>query len=169
MSDLVPDDRSDPRDELAAYLAGDLDEPGSARVAARLAEDPAARRELELLEAAWDALDLLPAVPVGEHFTAATLELVALSAQREAQELAGWRRWLVRALGIAGLAATVGLGFLAARGWSATQEVNAADLALWEDLDALRQIDSVEYLRALRAAGLFRGPPVEEHVDAAPR
>ena len=84
------------REELVAYLDGELDEASRRRVEERLATDSAYRTELQLLEQAWDCLDQLPMQTVDEQFTRSTIEMVALAAEedvvREQAELPKRRR-----------------------------------------------------------------------------
>ena len=48
------------RDNLVAYLDGELDEAAVRSLEARLARDPQARQELEALKRSWEMLDYLP-------------------------------------------------------------------------------------------------------------
>ena len=73
------------QEELTAYLDGELDPAGSRRVEERLKNDPAYREELQRLEQAWNMLDELDRVVVGEAFTRTTMEIVAVAAADDAR------------------------------------------------------------------------------------
>ncbi len=173
------DDSSHPAasldEQLVAYLDGELDVESRRRVEELLSSDAQARRRLQQMERTWDLLDDLDAVPPGNQFTQTTLEMVAVAADQDVrQSLAEAprrrrRRWLVAGLTL--LAALAG-GFFTVV-WLAPDPNRqlVEDLPVLENLDEYRQIDDIEFLRLLRAAGLFvsRGetpngaapPPVE--------
>ena len=48
------------RDNLVAYLDGELPDGESRRIATKLTSSPTARREVEALERTWQLLDHLP-------------------------------------------------------------------------------------------------------------
>ncbi len=64
------------RADLVAYLDGELDAEASQALETRLARDPAARSELELLRRTWELLDYLPQPEPSATFTHRTLERV---------------------------------------------------------------------------------------------
>src|SRR5689334_24912554 len=63
------------RDELTAYLDGELDEATAAVVEQRLRDDPALRREAETLKRAWEMLDFLPQPEPSTDFASRTLSM----------------------------------------------------------------------------------------------
>ncbi len=141
-------------EQLADYLAGQLPPAAARAVEAQLAADSGARRELQLLDQAWQALDELPRAAATVQFVGRTLEMAAL--QVDPASRPWWRRatggWA--AAGIAWLL-LVGVGFGAIRLWDNGNRQLLEDLPLLENLDAYRQVDRVEFLRALADAGLF--------------
>ncbi len=149
----ISDDAHGPlsRERLAAYLDGQLSAEEQTAIETRLAADPQVRRELQLLERAWDALDELPEVPHSTDFTRSTIEMVALAATSERRATSAGRRWLAGGL----LLAALGIGFATALWWPSPTDALVRDLPLLEHLDAYRQVDSLEFLRALEKAGLF--------------
>jgi anti-sigma factor RsiW len=145
--------------ELVAYLDGELDADAQRAVEEKLGRDEAYRLEMQQLQKAWDALECLPRVTVGDSFAATTVEMVALSAdedlaKQKADSPARRRRqWL---LGAGGMAAAVALGFAVTMLVlpNANDEL-ARDLPVLEHLDELQQVGDVESLRLIHAAGLF--------------
>ena len=84
-----PTPDSAPLDEqLVAYLDGELDEETARRIETLVAEDPALGDRLAQLGQTWEMLDELDRAETEGVFTEATLELVALQAEQEAQEQA---------------------------------------------------------------------------------
>jgi len=149
--------------ELVAYLDGELDADAQRTVEEKLGRDEAYRREMQQLQKAWDMLECLPRVVVGESFAATTVEMVALSADEELTQPKAQlpsrrrRQWL---LASGGLIAAAAVGFAAT--WLMLPNANdelAEDLPVLENLDALQQMGDVESLRLIHAAGLFPDVP----------
>jgi anti-sigma factor RsiW len=147
------------REELVAYLDGELDSEESLRVERRLAEDAHYRRALQELERAWDLLDTLPRSEPDETFTRSTVEMVALSAASDVDELRVRARRR-RAVAGVGLAASLIVALLAGFGavyWkvSAPNRELVRDLPVIEHMEYYRHAESLEFLRRLDAEGLF--------------
>ncbi|MCA9270972.1 MAG: hypothetical protein KDA41_20970, partial [Planctomycetales bacterium] len=102
------------REELVAYLDGELEAPDRSRVERRLADDDAYRRQLQALEQAWDLLDALPRTEVGASFTQTTVEMVAVAAEEEnseAKRAAQRQRWVRGAAAAAAVVLAALLGY----------------------------------------------------------
>jgi len=159
MSHDSADDEAQLREELVAYLDGELDAEQSRRIEERAAVEPNARHMLEELDRTWHMLDELDSPPTSEDFTCTTLEMVALAAAEDVQEAKAQRpRRRLRA----GLWAAGGLLGAAAAGFlivtSLIPDPNAQllqDLPILENYDQYREIGSIEFLRALNNAELF--------------
>src|SRR4051812_1944661 len=86
------------REELVAYLDGELDEEQAHSVEARISMDPTLRAEAETLKRAWDMLDYLPRPEPSPSFTNRTLDRISVretaAALRPARKAP---RWLVAA------------------------------------------------------------------------
>jgi len=67
----------DEREDLVAYLDGELDEEAARAVEAKLSLDPQARTEADALRRAWDLLDYLPQAEPSRSFTHRTLSRIA--------------------------------------------------------------------------------------------
>jgi anti-sigma factor RsiW len=147
------------REELVAYLDGELDPQQSRQIEQRAAVEPDARRMLQELDRTWHMLDELDAPPTSEDFTRTTLEMVALAAVGDAEKAKAQRprqrlrAWLWAAAGLVGAAAA---GFLVVA--ALLPDPNAQllqDLPILENFDQYREIDSVDFLRALNKEKLF--------------
>jgi anti-sigma factor RsiW len=57
------------RDDLTAYLDGELDDAATHEIEQVLAQSPVARNEVEMLTRTWEMLSLLPRAQAGEDFT----------------------------------------------------------------------------------------------------
>ena len=166
----MPDDRdktdfageaAELKEQLVAYLDGELDEPTKQRIEARLAVDPGLREALSRLERTWDLLDDLDQANVDETFTQSTIQMVALAAsdeirlREEEAPRRRRRRWLV---GGGSVAAAALAGYAAvALLWPNPNEQLLKDLPVLENLDHYSQIDDVEFLRLLAAENIFAG------------
>ena len=153
-------DDIDPIDEeLVAYLDGEIDATGRARVEQRLAEDADYRDRLRRMQRTWDALDLLPRNNVGEAFTSSTMTLVVAEQQVEATQAVkqfknqrGQRWLLVAAATLA--AATISFALVYRRLTSADREL-VNDLPIIEQVDQLHNTPSVEFISHLQQQGMF--------------
>jgi anti-sigma factor RsiW len=68
-----PTHDSSTREELVAYLDGELDAAARQSVEERLARDAEYRSHLQSLQQAWDLLDELPRSSASESFTRTTV------------------------------------------------------------------------------------------------
>jgi anti-sigma factor RsiW len=152
-------DEAQLREELVAYLDGELDAEQSRRIEERARVEPDARRMLEELDRTWHMLDELDSPATGEDFTCTTLEMVALAAADDARKArAGRPRRRLRAIlwAAAGLVGAAAAGFVIAT--SLVPDPNAQlleDLPILENYDQYREIDSIDFLRALNKEKLF--------------
>jgi hypothetical protein len=160
MSDL-PTNNEQLDEQLTAYLDGELPPAEARRVEDLLAGDDRARKRLNQLASSWDLLDQLPRSAVDEKFARTTVEMVAVSAEKELAEAKAAEparrhsRWLAAAV-IALLAA--GVGFTAVS--VATPNHNdalLADLPVIVNLEQYRPVGSIELLRELNKSKSFPG------------
>jgi anti-sigma factor RsiW len=157
LSDLL--DNEQIREELVAYLDGELDSEEALRVERRLGEDAAYRQALQELEKTWDLLDVLPHIQPDEDFTRTTVEMVALSAAEDVEQVQrlGERR---RRAALVASAAAVLVAALAGFGavyWTAARPNRelVSDLPVIENMEYYRHAENVDFLRRLDQAGLF--------------
>jgi anti-sigma factor RsiW len=150
------------REDLVAYLDGELTEATCQEVEALLARSAEARREVEALTRVADLLDALPPAAASDQFTARTLSSIRVEGVPQPRlNGAGKRR--VRqgaafAVAAAGLMLAAGLGFLTTQRWIPTDsERIVEELPLLDRLDVYSEIGSVDFLRDLQRSGLFNG------------
>lgn len=146
-------------DELSAYLDGELDAAGVRAVEERLARDPVYHQELQRLERAWDLLDRLPRAAVDDSFTKTTIEMVAVAAAEDAQQVLNElprRQRRQRTIGAVAVLAVGLVGFFAGRWlWPNPNEQLLEDLPVIKNFELYYQADNLEFLRMLDSEGLF--------------
>ncbi|MFN4259581.1 MAG: hypothetical protein ACK4RK_09800 [Gemmataceae bacterium] len=99
------------REELVAYLDGELDADAAHRLQTRLQLDPRARSEAESLQQAWDLLDYLPQPAPSSSFTHRTLDRVSAYQSAPRPRLLGGGKWTTRAAWTAALLLAVAVGY----------------------------------------------------------
>ena len=152
-----PADGAEFREQLVAYLDGELAPAAAREIERRLAREPKVQEELRQLQQAWDLLDRLPRAEVDAKFTRSTVEMIAVAAEKEAERPAAslWNRW-PRLWKAAGLAAACATGYLIVRfGWPDPNQQLLRDLPVLENLEAYRQTPDLDFLRRLGDADLF--------------
>jgi anti-sigma factor RsiW len=168
------------RDNLVAYLDGELDEKTVRALEAKLARDPQARSELEALKRTGNMLEYLPRGEASPQFTSRTIErlstiqpamIAAADSDQTALEPSGPRLpngWPVFAGWSLGILAAALLGYFGTRAYwlrqrpSLPQDMDAAliqDLRLYENKRLYDQVDNVNFLRSLDVSKLFDDQP----------
>lgn len=152
MKRLNPEDR----DNLVAYLDGELDDKSTSSIDAALAQSPVARHEVEMLTRTWELLDLLPDTQAPESFTQTTVQIAL---QGEAAPTSSALDELIpkiqKAVGIAAFA--LGLCLVSWSGYMLTQRwiENDADglienLPVVENLELFQDIENIDLLEDLK-------------------
>ncbi len=143
------------REELVAYLDGELAGDDEAAIEARIARDQHCRADMQRFERVWNALDVLPRATVDDAFTQTTIEMVAVEAAQEvnqqtlmmpARKRSRTMRWVAVAI-----AATIA-GLVLSR--VVVPNPNRSlynNLPLIAEFDAYNQRLDVDFLRQLRA------------------
>jgi anti-sigma factor RsiW len=144
---------------LVAYLDGELDAEQNQLVERRLSEDNRFRLELQQLQFSWDLLDELPKAEASETFTQTTVEMVALSAERDWQQEGSRRQRFIqlrRVLLTGGIATAAAISFFVTSAFLARpNERLLKDLPVIENVDLYRVADSIEFLQQLEEEQLF--------------
>jgi len=167
-TEIPPSDSQSMRDELVAYLDGELDLDTSRRVEQWLAENPAAREELRRMEQTWLLLNQLPRSETDASFTETTVEMIALGGRRKAttrQSRAGSGKLAFIWPLLAWLALAISVGMLIASLRPDRNRKLLEDLPVLEHLDAYRHAESVEYLRSLNESESFEADVAETETD----
>src|SRR5438552_2488606 len=147
------------REELVAYLDGELDEEQASSVEAKISMNPTLRAEAETLKRAWDMLDYLPKPEPSPNFTNRTLDRISVrdtaNALRPPRKI---KRWLLAAGWAAALVLSVLGGYHGAVHSIAPRPGErelVRELRLIENLRYYETVDSLEFLRELDQRDLF--------------
>ena len=155
------------RENLVAFLDGELDRETAQALEAKLNLDPQARAEAEALKQIWGLLDYLPKPELSPNFTSRTLEKLSgpISPSGKTKVLAKVaRRWPVLFCWAAGVLVTLGLGF-GVGGWllpspnvpksDHVDELMVRHLRLIERMYLYEHVDDLDFLKALNDPDLF--------------
>jgi anti-sigma factor RsiW len=166
MPDQIPLNDEE-KEDLVAYLDGELDEQSSRQLEAKLNVNPKARAEAEALRRTWELLDFLPKPEPSPNFTHQTLDRVAApKTMATGPALTRWKPW---ALGVGWAAALLLAG---AGGYGAirllphrqpttvpqTREFDPAtvpDPSTVENMHRYEQVDDLHFLVELDDPDLF--------------
>src|SRR5262245_59380298 len=160
----------DDREDLVAYLDGEMTDQQARDIENKLGLDPTVRAEAETLKRTWDLLDHLPKPEASANFTNKTLDRLSVQETRSALARAKRSRWL-RVAGWAAAVLLIAFGaYFGTRavlapakndGGDADARPKATEIDLVRELrliDNLRYyepIDSMEFLRELDQRELF--------------
>ena len=151
---------ADQREDLVAYLDGELPDEQVKQIDHVVANSAVARHEMEALARTWELLDVLPPSKASDDFltkTMANLKVLEtpfrLTDQwwfvpvRRSFAIAGW----ITALFVCGW-----LGFQITRHWIADPHaILLNELPVIENLDHLQEVRELEFLNELKRANLF--------------
>ncbi len=152
---------SEVREDLVAYLDGELEEEAAQNVDTLLSHNETARHEVEVLARTWELLDLLPATKASADFSEKTITHIRLAEQPKLtpwlilgqQKLMQSLPWVVSGVLVV---VTAAVGYLAAHDWVPDRSRRMlSELPLVQDYDELIEVDSIQFLKELRASGLF--------------
>jgi ferric-dicitrate binding protein FerR (iron transport regulator) len=148
------------RDNLVAYLDGELDEAATEEIERTLARSAEARHEVEMLTRTWELLDTLPAPKASDEFSKRTLSSIKVEDLK--QSGAGWFRpgnWGRRLYPVLwGLVLIVAAtaGFSVSRyGIPDESQQLVEELPLIENYNVYFDIVDVDFLQELQTSGLF--------------
>jgi hypothetical protein len=162
-------------EELVAYLDGELPPDNCRRVERRLSDDEAYRLKLTELEQAWSALDELPHAAARDDFARTTIEMVALTAERESADEIASKSFSGRAAAAAvarsirrrELLLGICCALLATAGFAAVRSMLPDsnrelidDLPVVVQLDVLVEVGELDFLRGMY--GIDFGSPTDD-------
>src|SRR5437016_5622208 len=130
------------RDNLAAYLDGELEETATQEIEQILAVSEVARHEVDMLSRTWDMLNSLPTHKASQEFTQKTVSSMR-AAERSGPPLAGQA---VKQNARRGAVLAIWAGILVAcgyAGYSATHQwvPNEFEQLLGEDYEVISNLD----------------------------
>ncbi|MDB4802622.1 hypothetical protein OAH05_01710 [bacterium] len=144
------------RENLSAYLDGELDDGGTQRIETLLVQSSVARNDVELLSKTYDLLDELPRPDAPKDFLEKTLATAKMEQVKHPISEQQWFITTQKMLILSGW--TVALVVASAIGFMVTnQYVERPDdaliqeLPLIQNLDRYEEVQSVEFLDLLTA------------------
>lgn len=156
------------REDLVAYLDGELDDSESQEIDRILARSDVARHEVEVLSRAWEMLDLLPKPKAGTEFTERTMTTLRLKEVPSDFTDQPWflyvRRGAAATIWLLAIAGAGAVGLLATWQWYPNPHRELLEeLPVVEQLDIYSEVKDIEFLRLLRQENVF-----EDGGDDAP-
>src|SRR5262245_27970057 len=148
---------SEQRDNLTAYLDGELDEAATQDIEQVLAVSEVARHEVDMLSRTWDMLNVLPTHKASEQFTHKTMTNLRAAENRRAGAAGELvyrqaRRAVVLAFWGGALALCAYVGFMAANHWVPNEsEKLLDDYDVISNLDKYNEVGDIEFLKALKS------------------
>lgn len=162
------------RENLIAYLDGELNETEMAAIETTLSRNQVARHDLEQLSRAYELLEYLEKPQLSQEFTNQTMSLISLQAAQPWTQSAGWTTGLYRGVmllvwGVAIVAAGAGGYTLASRMIPNDGDALLRDYPVIEKLDQYREVGDLEFLKQLEASHLFDTPRQSPPTPTVPR
>jgi anti-sigma factor RsiW len=151
------------RENLVAYLDGELDEVATLEVERTLSESAEIRQEIEALSRTWELLDELPRVQASSQFTERTMASVqAASSELPLLSRNIRRQLLLISLIAGGVLCAVGGFLLTNRAIPHRSDPLVRDLPVIEKFDLYVDVGDVKFLRELqKSETLTAGLPAE--------
>jgi anti-sigma factor RsiW len=154
------------RENLSAYLDGELDEETAQALEAKINLDPEVRKEVDALKQTWGLLDYLPRPQPSSGFTNRTLERLSLEKMGRAMRTGKMPRYVgpwLRVLGwVAAVLIAIGAGVGAAnllspkgRDGADLDESLVRHLRILEKWRLYENVVDIDFLRNLDQPDLF--------------
>ncbi len=148
------------RDDLVAYLDGELPDAQAQQIDQVLARSEVARHEVEALARTWEMLDVLPTLKAPPEFTERTMSTLKVAEVPFNLNEQSWFIYLKQAMLVA-----VWVLALSVSGWFGFQVTNAwienpsqqmlTDLPTLQDFDLYQEVESFDFLDKLHKSKLF--------------
>ena len=151
---------ADQRDDLVAYLDGELPDGQARAIDQVLAQSEVARHEVEALARTWEMLDALPVPKASVEFTDRTMTTLKVGEVPYNITEQPWFAYVTKGSVLAVWFAVLGLsgwfGFQITTRWIPNeQEQILEDLPLLQRFDAYQEVQSFDFLEQLNKSGEF--------------
>ena len=151
---------ADQRDDLVAYLDGELPDPVAQAIDQVLARSEVARHEVEALARTWEMLDALPIPKASAEFTDRTMTTLKVGEVAYNITEQPWFAYVKKGAVLAVWCAVLGLsgwlGFQITARWVPNeQEQMLRDLPVLQNFDAYQEVETYDFLEQLQRSGLF--------------
>lgn len=154
----------DRRAELVAYLDGELDAAGTARVEALLRTDPQYRAEADAYQQTWKLLDELPRPPSSPTFASRTLERI--ETVEPSQPMPRWKSPTATTwVWAAGLILAAGVGYAITPSSRPVIDLDQDSVykthpRVIQNLPQYLAVENLDYLQSLDTIDLFGDDPL---------
>lgn len=148
------------RDDLVAYLDGELPDATAQQIDQVLARSEVARHEVEALARTWEMLDVLPTPKAPPEFTKRTMTTLTTAEIPYSLSDQPWFVYVRRSVTVAVWAIALG-----ASGWLGYQVTNnwidnphkqmLQDLPTLQKLDTYEEVESIDFLNKLQNSKVF--------------
>ena len=161
MNDEEQNEFSDLREEIVAYLDGELEPDQTAVVERRLIEDEGYRHEMLQLQRTWELMGHLRQTELSDNFTASTMELAIEGELGRGTENTFWLRvpWNWMAILFCGFFALGSGYFVSTERHAARESKLLADSELLQNFSLIQTIDSFDELTKVHDSQLLVGLP----------
>jgi anti-sigma factor RsiW len=151
---------SEQRENLVAYLDGELDEVATQEMERTLAHSLEARHEVDMLTRTWELLDTLPKPKASDEFSKRTLSSIKVEDLKQSGvgwfRSANWGRRIYPVYWGLGLIVVATVAFSVSRfGIPDESQQLVEELPLIEEYNVYSDIVDVEFLQELQKSGLF--------------
>ena len=151
---------ADQRDDLVAYLDGELPDGLANAIDQVLARSEVARHEVEALARTWEMLDALPVPKASAEFTDRTMTTLKVGEVPYDITEQPWFAYVKKGAVLAVWCAVLGLsgwlGFQITSRWVPNEQVQILeDLPLLQRFDAYQEVQNFEFLEQLNKSGEF--------------
>lgn len=154
------------RENLVAYLDGELSPEETGEIDRALVEIPVARHEVEMLTRTWEMLELLPNQTASDEFTQTTIQTVRLSEETEPSftiedYYPQIRLGLMAVVWLVSVTLASWAGFMISREWTPNPSDQLIDdLPVIQNYDQYRTLEvedteKLEFLKDLHRRGLL--------------
>lgn len=154
------------RDDLVAYLDGELPDTKSQSIDQVLARSEVARHEVEALARTWEMLDVLPTLKAPPEFTERTMTNLKVGEVPFDVTQQPWfntlKRVAVAAVWLVAITLSGWLGYQITYAWipNPSQEL-LVNLPLVQKIDQYKEVESIDFLDKLQKSRLFEEPSTE--------
>ena len=151
---------ADQRDDLVAYLDGELPDAVAQAIDQVLARSEVARHEVEALARTWEMLDALPTPNASEEFLERTMTTLKVGEVPYDITEHPWfgllKKGAVVAVWLAALGVSGWLGFQVTARWIPNeQEQMLEDLPVLQRFDDYQEIQTIDFLEQLNRSSTF--------------
>jgi len=152
---------ADQREDLVAYLDGELPDQKAQLIDQVLARSEVARHEVEALARTWEMLDVLPTPKAPPEFTERTMTTLKVGETPFVLAEQAWfgvlKKVAIASVWIVAIGVSGWVGFKATNQWMSNPARQLLeDLPTLQKLDQFQEVESKDFLERLQKSQLFQ-------------